>query len=142
MGKIKVYDPKKERRKEEARDKMQVILEVFVDLIIYALVLMLASSVFKGFYVENFAYAFFAAAILSGLNATIKPLLIYLTLPITVLTLGIFYPVVNIIILKICALFLAPHLIVEGIIAPFFLVIFISIIKMILDALILDKIKR
>lgn len=142
MAKIKVYDPKKERAKEQAKDKLQIVLEIFVDLILYALVLMLASSIFKGFYVESFAYAFLAAAILSGLNATIKPLLIYLTLPITILTLGIFYPIINIIILKLCALCLGSHFIVEGFIAPFFLVIFISLIKMLLDALILNKIRK
>ncbi len=141
MAKIKVYDPKKENEKEKAKEKLLVISELLVDLILYALVLMFASMIFKGFYVENFAYAFLAAAILSGLNATIKPLLVYITLPITVITLGIFYPVINIIVLKLCALFLGAHFVVEGFIAPFFLVIFISLLKMILDALILNKIR-
>ncbi len=141
MAKIKVYDPKREKEKEEAKDKLLIVTEIIIDLVIYALVLMFASMIFKGFYVENFAYAFLAAAILSGLNATIKPLLVFITLPITILSLGIFYPIVNVIVLKICSLFLGTHLIVEGILAPFFLVLFISLIKMILDNLILNKIK-
>lgn len=142
MTKIKVYDPKKEEEKEKAKEKIYIILEILIDLVLYALILLFASTIFKGFYVENFAYAFLAAAILSGLNATVKPLLVYITLPITILTLGIFYPIVNIIVLKLCALFLGDHFIVEGFIAPFFLVIFISFIKMILDSLLLNKIRR
>ena len=35
MAKIKVYDPKKEKAKDEARDKLQIVLEIFVDLIFY-----------------------------------------------------------------------------------------------------------
>ena len=42
-----------------------------------------------------------ATLIISILNITIKPVLFVLTLPITTLTLGIFYPFINVIILKI-----------------------------------------
>ena len=61
-----------------------------VSLVVYAIVLMLANSLFKNIYVENFLYALIAALILSALNYTIKPILIYWTLPLSVVTYGIF----------------------------------------------------
>ena len=61
---------------------------------------MLASALFKGFYVENIWYALLGSLVISILNASIKPILIYLTLPITIISLGILYPLVNVIILK------------------------------------------
>lgn len=142
MTKIKVYDPKREEQKDKAKEKLLTIYEVMIDLVIYAFILMLASHIFEGFYIENFAYAFLAAAIISGLNATIKPVLIIFTLPITIMSFGLLYPIVNVIVLKLCGLFLYPNFIVEGIIGPFVLVLFISILKIILDELVLKKIKE
>ena len=137
MGKVKIYDPKKEAEKEKAKERLIVIFEIVFDLVIYAVILMLASLIFKGLYIENFAYAFLASAIIAALNATIK---VYLTLPLTVITFGIFYPVVNVIVLKLCGLFLGSHFVVEGIIGPFFLVLFVSLLKMIVDSLVTKRI--
>ena len=122
------------------KDKLIIISEIVVDLVIYAIILMIASTIFKGLYIENFAYAFLAAAIISALNATVKPILVYLTLPITVMSFGIFYPIINVIVLKLCGLFLGYHFVVDGIIGPFFLVLFVSLLKIIIDAVITNYI--
>lgn len=142
MGKIKVYDPKKEAEKEKAKERLIVVAELVFDLVIYAVILMLASLIFRGLYIENFAYAFLASAIIAALNATVKPILVYLTLPLTMLTFGIFYPIINVIVLKLCGLFLGSHFVVEGIIGPFFLVLFVSLIKMIVDSVITKRVHR
>lgn len=142
MGKIKVYDPKKEEEKEYAKEHLIFISEVLIDLVIYATILLIASMIFRGLYIENFAYAFLATAIITILNATIKPILVYLTLPLTIYTFGLFYPIINVTVLKLCGLFLGEHFVVEGIIGPFFLVLFISTLKIILDNLIAKKIKE
>ena len=42
-----------------------------------------------------------AVIIVFILNRTIKPLLVWMTLPLTALTLGLFYPLINILVLKI-----------------------------------------
>ena len=100
--------------------------EFILRLLVSALTLMLASSLFKGFYVENILYALLASLVISLLNVSIKPLLIYLTLPVTIMSLGILYPIVNVIILKVTSLILGPSFIVEGWLVPFFIAIFIS----------------
>lgn len=62
---------------------------------ITAFSLWLASRVFKGVQVDN-ARALVGAALLLGLaNAIVKPLLIVLTLPLTLLTFGLFILVIN-----------------------------------------------
>ena len=85
------------------------------------------------FYLENFLWALMGALIISCLNYTIKPILIYLTLPLSILTLGIAYPLVNMIILKICDAFLGDKFVITGFFSLFFLAIFISLLKIIFD---------
>ena len=57
--------------------------------------LMLLAQWDQGVQVSNFGAAMLAAAVLGLLNAFVRPLLILLTLPVTVLTLGLFLFVIN-----------------------------------------------
>lgn len=63
--------------------------------IINALALLLTANVVKGFHVDSFGAALVAALILGLVNAVIRPVVILLTLPLTVLTLGLFTFVIN-----------------------------------------------
>ena len=63
--------------------------------IINAVLLMLIPYVVPGVSVKNFGTALIAALILAFVNALIKPILILLTLPINILTLGLFILVIN-----------------------------------------------
>ncbi|MFO7708958.1 MAG: phage holin family protein [Desulfobacterales bacterium] len=56
-----------------------------------------------GIHVGHFLSAFFAAAVLATLNAFLRPILFILTLPITILSLGLFTLVINAVILKLAA---------------------------------------
>ena len=62
---------------------------------ITALSLWAASHVFRGIQFENTSSLFVAALLLGFANAVIKPLLILLTLPLTLLTLSLFVLVIN-----------------------------------------------
>ena len=118
------------------------ILASIVSLIIGALVLMTAGMIFKGFYVESFLIAIITAAVITILNYLLKPILVYLTLPITIMSLGLFYPIVNVIILKLASLIIGPAFQVEGILAPMFIAIFISFMNLLLQNLIVKPIIR
>lgn len=63
--------------------------------VISACALLLATRVVPGFEVENFYYALVAAFVLGLLNAIVRPVLILLTLPVTLVTLGLFTFVIN-----------------------------------------------
>jgi putative membrane protein len=60
------------------------------------LVVMVIWNTIPGFYIENMYEAFFFAVILSAVNSVIRPLIVLMTLPITILTLGLFTLVINI----------------------------------------------
>jgi putative membrane protein len=68
---------------------------LFVRWFISALSLLLVGYLVPGIDVKNFAYALIAAAVLGILNAIVRPILFILTLPLTVLTLGLFVFVIN-----------------------------------------------
>lgn len=123
-------------------DKNADLTEFFVGILVYAGVLLIANSLFKGIYVENALYSVIAALILSGLNATIKPVLIFMTLPLSVLTFGIAYPLVNMIILKLCDLIMGGTFDISGLFSTFVIAIFISAMKMFLDNMITKKVGR
>lgn len=63
--------------------------------IINALVLMLLPYFVRGVSISNFYIALIAALVLALLNALIRPILLILTLPINILTLGLFTLVIN-----------------------------------------------
>jgi len=63
----------------------------------------LAAYLFRGVTVGSWTDAFVAGLVLTLINAIIKPILVILTLPITLVTLGLFYFVVSAICLKITA---------------------------------------
>lgn len=63
----------------------------------------IASYVIDGIEVRNFFSALFAAAILGILNAVFRPILILLTLPINVITLGLFTFVINAVLLMMAS---------------------------------------
>ena len=63
--------------------------------IVNAAALMLVAYIYPGVHVDSFMAALFAALALGLVNAVIRPLLVILTLPVTLLTLGLFLFVIN-----------------------------------------------
>ena len=70
-------------------------MRFIVRIIITALAVVIASYILPGVNVDGGLTAVLVATVLSLLNAFVKPLLIILTIPITVLTLGLFLLVIN-----------------------------------------------
>jgi putative membrane protein len=63
--------------------------------IINAAALLLVAYLYPGVQVESFFAAAMAALVLGLINAVIRPILVILTLPVTLLTLGLFLFVIN-----------------------------------------------
>ena len=118
------------------KDFKYIILEYTLTLLINSIVLLLASKIFKGFYIQSFGYAIITSLVISLLSSTVKPFLKLIFLPVTVITTGIFYPFINVIILKLASLIMGDTFVVEGWILPFFIALFISFTTLILDKLI------
>jgi len=100
---------------------------------------------FDSIYIDNTYFGFWAliaSIIIYILNRTIKPILFILTLPITGLTLGLFYPFINVFILKIADFILGLHFQTDGIFILFFVAILISILNFLMDKLIVEPIVK
>ncbi len=68
---------------------------IFLRLIVVALALLLATEIISGITVSSFYIALVVAVLLGLLNITLRPILVVLTLPLTILTLGLFIFVIN-----------------------------------------------
>jgi len=76
---------------------------IFIRWLILTAAIMVASYVLDGIQVKGFFTALFAAAILGILNAFFRPILIILTLPINILSLGLFTFIINAMLLKMAS---------------------------------------
>lgn len=70
-------------------------MKLLANWLVKALILLLTTYLVPGFKIDSLGAALIAVAILGLLNLFIKPLLLFLTLPINILTLGLFTFVVN-----------------------------------------------
>jgi putative membrane protein len=68
---------------------------LIVHWLLSALLLWLVSRIVPGVYVDGAAAALLAALVLGIANTLVRPVLVLITLPITVLTLGLFLIVIN-----------------------------------------------
>ncbi len=130
-------------KNNEAR--INKFLDWLIYMVGYTLVFIAVSSLFKSFHLDTSKYglyAFLAVIITYVLNKTIKPILVYLTLPLTGLTLGLFYPIINVLILKITDLILLDHFDLTDFWAAIVAAILISIMNQIMENLIIQPIIR
>ena len=99
--KVIVVDEQKDNKRNKSSKnkkiefKMGRVLEWFIYMVGYALVLYLSSKLFRGLDISSFGIALLAAIILSFLDAILKPSLIFMSIPFIVATLGIFYFFIN-----------------------------------------------
>lgn len=81
-------------------------MTIIVRLLFNALGLILIAQYVPGIHVSGFYPALIAALVLGVLNVVIKPILLILTLPITILTLGLFAFVINALLFQFAASFI------------------------------------
>lgn len=120
-------------------------LEWILYIICYSIILVIMSILFKSLNISNEyygLYAILASIIIYILNQTIKPVLFFITLPITALTMGLFYPLINVLILYITSFILGDKFQITGIIIPFFIAIFISFLNILMEGMIIKPIIR
>lgn len=133
--KIIVIDDKKDHR-------MSHLVDWLIYMVGYALVLIAVSLIFKKtIYIDPAFFGFWgfvSAVIIYYLNKTIKPVLIWLTLPITGLTLGLFYPFINVFILNMVDYILGSHFEIKGLFMSFIVAIMISLMNAIMETVVVE----
>ena len=103
---------------------------------ITALSLWVASHLFKGIRFSSTGALAVAALLLGLANAVVRPLLVLLTLPLTVLTFGLFLLVINALMLLLVAK-LVQGFSVEGFWTAFWASLFITLLSVVLGAFVL-----
>ena len=103
-----------------------------------ALALLIVARVVPGFYVHSLTTALWAAVVIGLINATIGALLKLLTLPLTILTLGIFWIVINALMLWLATAFV-PGFRISGFVAAFIGAIVLMLVNMLFRWLVPKK---
>lgn len=117
-------------------DLKSYILDIISVLVVNMVVISIANNIFKNIYVDGVFYIFLVSFLLMIFNVSIKPFLRVFMLPINIYTLGLTYPLINVIVLKLIDLLLGKHFVISGFIHTIFISIFISIMTIIIDNLI------
>ncbi|MCR4256746.1 MAG: phage holin family protein [Candidatus Uhrbacteria bacterium] len=89
------------------------MLFLIIRLVLNALALIVVASVIPGIVVSDFPIALLAAVVIGLVNALVRPLIELLSLPITVLTLGLFSLVINALMFGLAA-WITPGFSVDG----------------------------
>ena len=122
------------------------IVEWLIYMIGYAIVLIIVSSLFESFEVNTShfgIYALLASIIINILNHTIKPILNFLTLPLTIVSLGLLYPITNVLILYITSFILGKNnFYIDGFIAPLIIAVIISFLNILMEGFIIKPITK
>ncbi len=100
-----------------------------------ALAVLIASHVLSGVTVDSTVTAIVVAFVLGLLNSFIKPILIILTIPITIVTLGLFLLVINIVIVK-WASELVTGFTVNGWLSALLFSLIVSFVTSVIDGLV------
>jgi len=111
-------------------------MRMLVHWIVTALAVWITSRLVPGFYVDGAAAALIAAVAIGLVNATLGFFLKIITLPLTILTLGIFWLVINALMLEVAAAFV-PGFHVRSFVAAFWGGIVLSAVNMFLKWLVL-----
>jgi putative membrane protein len=113
-------------------------MRLLLNWLLSAIGLLIVSYFMPGFHVSGFGAAIIAALVIGLVNATLGLFLKIITLPLTVLTLGIFWWVINALMLMFASTILKPAFQVNGFLPAFFGAIVLSLVNMVLKALARD----
>ena len=102
--------------------------------ILSAVALLIVAHLIPGFYIRGFGAALIAAIVIGLVNATLGLLLKLISLPLIILTLGIFWFVINAVMLMFASAFV-PGFIVRGFWPAFWGAIVLSLVNMAFRAL-------
>ena len=108
---------------------------LIVNWLLSALSLVIVAHVIRGFEMRGFVTALIAAIAVGLVNATLGLFLKIITFPVTILTLGIFWLVINALMLKLAAA-LVPGFTIRGFLPAFFGAIVLSLVNLALRYLV------
>lgn len=109
--------------------------KIFIHWGLSALAIWIVSQIVPGFIVEGVAAALIAAVVIGLVNATLGLVLKIITFPMTIMTLGLFWFVINALMIELAANFI-PGFFIESFASAFWGGIVLSIVNMVLRSLV------
>ena len=132
-------------------EKNKLRLNKFLDWLLYfigyTIVFILVTTLFKSIHIDKNHFILWSTIIVFIvylLNKTMKPVLVTLTIPITGITLGLFYPCINVFLLKLTDWILGPHFQITNLFVAIFAAVLLSITNFIMEEIIktiINKVK-
>jgi len=110
-------------------------------LVLNGLAIIIAAWLLPGIHITSPLSALLAGVLLGFVNAIVRPFLFFLTLPLTLLTLGLFIFVLNAICLALTAL-LVPGFSIDGFFSAVFGALLVSVVSWILNGLVVGRRER
>ncbi len=136
-------------KKNKVVTMIHSVLEWLLYMLAYTVVFIVVDYIFDTFKIDQthlYLYSFIAVVLIYILNKTVKPILFHLTLPITGLTLGLFYFVNNMIILKLVEFIMNNKIEFTSLPILFFISIILSLFNLLVESVVIKpfikKVKR
>ena len=107
-------------------------MRIIINWVISAVAIAITAYLLPGVEVDSLTTALVLAVVLGGINAFVRPILIILTLPLTILTFGLFVLILNALLIMLSAA-VVPGFIVAGFWSAFLFAIILSLVHSILD---------
>ncbi len=112
-------------------------MQIILALVLNAVALLVTAYIVPGFHVADFTSAVLAAIVLGVVNTFIKPVLSFITTPLTIVTLGLFAFVVNAVVLFIVAA-VVKGLTIDGWVPAILGAVVLSVVSTVLTAVLKD----
>ena len=113
-------------------------MRLLLNWLLSAISLLIVSHLVPGFHVRGIMAALIAAVVIGLVNATLGLFLKIITFPLSILTLGIFWIVINALMLMFASALLSPDFVVRGFWPAFWGAIALALINMVLKSLARD----
>lgn len=107
-------------------------MELILHLLITTLLILVVEKAVKGIYVDGWVPALIAAVVIAIVNTIIRPVLVFLTFPLTLITLGLFLLVINALMFKLAAA-LVPGFRVVGFLPALYGSILLSLLGLVMS---------
>jgi putative membrane protein len=117
-------------------------MRLLLNWVLSAVAVWVVAQLVPGVYVGGWKSALIAALVIGFINATIGLVLKIITFPLTLVTLGLFWLVINALMLELASGLLSPGFQVHGFLAAFIGAIVLSLVNLLLKAIVMPKDER
>ena len=127
------------------KGRLNLLLEFVLYSVLYTGIFLLVEKLFKSFEINSrypVLIAFSAIIVIYILEKVLKPILVTIFTPITGLTFGLFYFVINTFMLKLTDWILGPRLDFTDIWVLFFISIILAVLNLLIEKIIIEPIIR